>query len=93
MLLNIALVSIYFALVGIFVHNVTGGGGGILHKIFIGLMGYMLAEACRSLFDISIGVLGYIATDIAGAFAVEWVIERAKIYWILSKIRDSDQDD
>ena len=93
MLLNIALVFLYFAAIGAVAHRLTCRGGNLLHLALVGFLGYMLSEFCRSILGCSFGVLGIIAADIAGSVVVELIIWWIQVYLTARKIRNSNDSD
>lgn len=92
MILNIVLVTIYFAVIGAFVHKLTGGGGGLLHKIFVACVGYILAQTCRDVVGGSIGLIWCIVTDVAGAVVVELILRRIRVHLLERKLCHLDDD-
>lgn len=93
MLLNIALVFLYFAAIGAVAHRLTCRGGNLLHLAFVGFLGYMLSEFCRNILGCSFGILGIIAADIAGSVVVELIIWWIQVYLTARKIRNSNDSD
>ena len=94
MLLNVILVTMLFAVFGATAHRIMGGGGSLLHLVFVGGCGYLLSDTVRTLFSLhSIGIFWVLGMDIAASCIVIWIIRAIQVYLIRQRIRSYNDKD
>lgn len=94
MLLNIILVMLMFAVFGSIAHRIMGGGGSLMHLVFVGGCGYFLSHAVRTVFALhSIHIAWILGMDIAASCIVVWIIRAIQVYLIKQKIHSDDNRD
>ncbi len=87
MVLNIVLTALFWAILGALAHRIAGGGGGFLHLVFVGFVGYMISDAIRSLFDLhSMELVKILLLDVICSCIVVKLLAQLELYLIKHKI-------